>query len=252
MNGLRNCLTIRLVRDPRRALWARVGAWCLLAVVGIHLVWIRTAFAAADPDEAVPTVHPRDAVYQYGGIHVMDPDLHEALLALSDHSPTFRGWVEEVADSGFQVYIGSPEDFGLSSRDERVGSFHLPYGWKTLLPSFGGPVAHAAFLTVDLAGIRRIVERDLSNSERQPHQVDQIARLEGWVTLAHEMGHARSVALHGGRVRHLCDDPTPGQRPEEACITQKENLVRAEIGMPATTTATMEPASWTLAALGLP
>ncbi|MBI4519660.1 MAG: hypothetical protein HY701_02390, partial [Gemmatimonadetes bacterium] len=164
---------------------------------------------------------PRRADFRPGVLRVTNELLADRLVSLAKRSPTWRAAMDSLAATGFQVLV---MDAGQAPRILPALRDYEPDHVGEVIPLRNplGAMIGAA-VTVDLARLRRLVDTAALPRRVLEMDIDRI--------LIHELyGHvlplARARRLEGG-----CPDPAPGEPASSSCAIERENVIRAELGM---------------------
>ena len=188
------------------------GAWGL-ALVAI----VVTSAAAGAQSRSVDAVDDRP-------LRTSNRTLQASLERIAAGSVLWREAVDALRASGRHALIVTTEQ--LASGE---GSSAPPHGLDATLLAEAMPIAgpdarvHAVLVVVNLA----LLEDSYRSRPLLPVDLDRdLDRV-----LVHEVyGHALPYLL-AGDLTGRCADPRPGQRAVEACSIQRENAVRAELGL---------------------
>lgn len=171
-----------------------------------------------------------------GAVRILHPLLAERLRLLESRSPRFRAEMEALRQGDLPVYLTTSDPLidaanGVAVRwrvpDDRLGEFASIHDHQT-------GMLKALVVRVNLQQItirhRRwvlerglLVERGLTARTHLEEAVDGILIHEVW-------GHLIPVARAGGLGAH-CPDPRPGEKELTSCVMQRENDLRAELGL---------------------
>lgn len=187
-----------------------VAVAVLLAVVAAGPLGVRAAEPAADPDRAV--------------LQVRHPELRAALERIARGSPSWRDAIAAVAAAGRRAVIVTPDEVRiLSERDGTPVRFDAgDVAAVAPQPDARGRVS-VVVVVVNVAALEALHERRGSLPIEFHGDLDRV--------LAHEVyGHAVPYLL-AGDLSGRCADPEEGERATTACAIQRENVVRAELGL---------------------
>jgi hypothetical protein len=172
-------------------------------------------------------------------IVIADAFLAARLAALESRAPTLKEEMDRLRQNGFQFLLGTREQVLERLRhphvDRQIGPAQRQLGVTIVFPRKNSHVVETGAVAINLT---RIVELHLQRLELLPHAALDPAlhqrEFEQLVddVLIHEFyGHLLPVAL-AGSIRAQCHDPRPGQEPGASCVLQRENRLRAELGLP--------------------
>lgn len=170
----------------------------------------------ADPGRSVPEAT--------AALQTSHPALQASLNRIWRGSPSWRTAVDKAGRTGRRALVltpdqvvvreveaGTPEPFDRGVLAEVTPVLDLDGGVSAVLVVINLPLLEAAH-----------EQRGSLPGEMQ----DDLDRV-----VAHEVyGHALPYLL-AGTLAGRCADPVPGQRAAEACAIQRENIVRAELGL---------------------
>ncbi len=166
------------------------------------------------PDQALNTQHPVLADH---------PNITASLDRIARGSALWRGEVEVIRSTGRLAVIVTPKQvLAADPRRGRQRAFdNSVLADISLLPATTSGIA--AVVVVNLQLLDELHGRRGSASIEKAADLDRI--------LIHEIyGHAFPY-LRVGNASGKCADPIAGERAENACSIQRENAVRAELGL---------------------
>jgi hypothetical protein len=153
------------------------------------------------------------------------PALQASLDRIASGSPLFRQALESIVVTGRLVAILAADQVVVTAAsDDRSHRRFDPTVLAEASPLLSpGARVDAVIVVVNLA----LLEDTHRARGSQPWELqDDLDRI-----LIHEVyGHALPY-LMAGDLSGRCADPRPGERPERACAIQRENAVRAELGL---------------------
>lgn len=149
------------------------------------------------------------------------PTLQKGLDRLFERSATWRKALEDVARLGRRAVVVTPKHIRV--KDAKNGKLR---GFDEDVLAEVQPFAEqetrvdAVVVVINV----ELLERMQGSTTTPRDFEDDLDRV-----LAHEVyGHAVPYLL-AGDLSGKCADPTPKQRPEDACAIQRENEIRAEL-----------------------
>lgn len=149
------------------------------------------------------------------------PTLQKSLDRLFGRSATWRKALEDVSRLGRKAVVVTPRHIRV--KDAKNGKLR---GFDEDVLAEVQPFAEhetrvdAVVVVINLELLERMQGRDTTLGDFE----DDLDRV-----LAHEVyGHAVPYLL-AGDLSGKCADPTPKQRPEDACAIKRENEIRAEL-----------------------
>jgi hypothetical protein len=186
-------------------------------------------------------------------IVIADPFLAARLATLELRAPTLKEEMDRLRQNGFHFLLGTREQVLERLRHphvtRRIGPAERQVGSTILFPVKDSHVVEAGVVTINLA---RIVELHLQRLALLPRAALDPAlhqrEFEQFVddVLVHEVyGHLLPVAL-AGSIRAQCLDPRPDEEPGASCVLQRENRLRAELGLPPRLHYAFDPGAITL------
>lgn len=158
-------------------------------------------------------------------IQTGNPTLRASLDRIARGSALWRSDLDAVDGTGRAVLVLTPDEVVVA--DGRDAQTTKPFESDVVaeISVIPGEATHvqAVMVVVNLPLLNQAHDRRHSTpSER----ADDLARI-----LIHEVyGHAFPY-LVAGDASGRCADPTPGESPLKACAIQRENAVRAELGL---------------------
>jgi hypothetical protein len=179
---------------------------------------------AATAQSGAPDVRP--------GVEVLDEYLALRIHYLEQRSPRFRAAMALARQGPIAIVIGTPAQvrdrvapqlsLGLKLGSDRVGEFLVQ------MDEPGSPRIDLIVVRVHRARLQAAARwRSLLGSARAQRWLDSTTD----AILIHEIwGHLIPV-LEAGDYTGNCPDPTPGQHDLDSCVMQRENGLRAEIGL---------------------
>jgi hypothetical protein len=186
----------------------RAATW----VVGLLAIAAATP-AAQQPSSASEAARPVLATHRL---------LQDSLDRLSRGSALWRHGLEDVRQSGRWALVLTPDDLARI-HPGRVDTPEPGVLAEVVPITRGGTAVHAVLVVVNVPLIERMHERRGSLPGELHADLDRI--------LAHEVyGHAVPYLL-AGDLSGRCPDPAPFERASDACAIQRENAVRAELGL---------------------
>jgi hypothetical protein len=170
---------------------------------------------------AQPTIRPDDAET----LITTNPILRARLARIAERSALWREAIDMLQDAGRRAVILTPDQVVVA--DAAGGSAKDRFDPTVLAEVAPVPDANSK-VDVVLVVINLALLED-------GHRIAQSVRAEFEADLdrilVHEVyGHAIPYLL-AGRLSGRCPDPLPGERAVEACSIQRENAVRAELGL---------------------
>jgi hypothetical protein len=189
----------------------------MAGVIGSVLAACATA-PAAGPEPALP---PEGPVAVFGTVEVTDRLLAERIGRLAERSATWRAALDTIARNEFPVLVTTPA--GARELSPHLADFETP-GLGEVLPLRDGTGAvRAAVVVVDLEALERLWRR---TGEPRSVLLADIKRV-----LIHEIyGHVVPLSATR-RVSGGCPDPEPGAPASSSCAMERENRIRAELGL---------------------
>ncbi len=159
-----------------------------------------------------------------GALQATHPTLRARLGRIAAGSALWREAVEAAGKLGRRVMVLTPDQVQASAGEGRTGA-----GIDSNLLAEAMPIAHdgvrvnAVVVVVNLPLIADVHARIGSLPGEHDADLDRI--------LIHEIyGHALPYLL-SGTLAGRCADPAEGERASQACAIQRENAVRAELGL---------------------
>lgn len=154
-------------------------------------------------------------------VRILDDLLSRRLSLLSVRSATFRAAMDSLRASGFQVVVAQPQQ---ARRDvPGMRSYAAIHVGEVIPLRDRGNAIVGAVVTVDVPRLEELAREVGASEAALATDVDRI--------LIHELyGHvvplAASRTIAGG-----CPDPAPGAPASSSCAMQRENRIRAELGI---------------------
>jgi len=190
--------------------------------IGLRRLWVLAVLlcpGCAPLDPGVERVSPAPVVPD--GIEVMSPLLGKRMAHLAERSRIWRAGMDSLAASGFRVVVAEPEQ--ARERVAGLGAYTPEHVGEVLAVWDEQGRIVGAVVTVDVAKLRELYELTDLSEETFLADVDRI--------LIHEIyGHvvplAASRQISGG-----CPDPAPGEPALASCAIERENAIRAELGL---------------------
>lgn len=189
-----------------------------LALVAIGLMAPHTVRGQALPQAEV-------AMRDKAPLLTTNPTLQASLDRIATGSVLWRDAVEAVRHSGRHALIVTPDQVAVT--DAAGGRKARPFDPTVLaevtpVPGEGGQV-RVVLAVVNLPLIEEIHTAKWLVRRQLHEDLDRI--------LVHEIyGHAIPYLL-AGNLSGRCADPQRGERASEACSIQRENAVRAQLGL---------------------
>jgi len=157
-------------------------------------------------------------------VEVRNPALRAAVARISRGSAAWRQAMAEVAATGRRAVLLTADDVMIlpdgAARPEPFDPSELAA--VTPIADARGHVS-AVVVVVNVAGLEAVHDRRGSLPAEFHDDLDRV--------LAHEVfGHAVPYLL-AGHLSGRCADPEAGERAAAACAIQRENVVRAELGL---------------------
>jgi hypothetical protein len=155
-----------------------------------------------------------------------DSRFQASLTRISHGSTLFREALGSLRSTGMRIFVVTPHQFRSMDIAPPGAKQRVPASWPLAETS---PVIDAAahvrgvVVVVNLGLLEDIHSRKESLPGELYSDLDRI--------LVHEVyGHAMPYVM-AGNLAGRCPDPQPGERPSETCAIQRENAVRAELGL---------------------
>jgi hypothetical protein len=196
---------------PRHTVWV-----VALAAVG----W---AFASEAAGQTSVTTH--SATAEQAPLVTTNPTLRASLERIAAGSALWRDAVETVRQSGRQVIVATSDQVVVADAlDGGAREAFDPSELAAVAPvPYRTSQVRVVLVVVNLVLLEEIHRRRLSVPNEFYADLDRI--------LVHEVyGHALPYLLTGD-LSGRCADPLPRQRAVDACSIQRENAVRAELGL---------------------
>jgi len=196
-------------------------AFACAALVALGIVSSAGRVSTQGPTQLVRSADARTAP----AILTTHPWLQARLNGIARRSGLWREAVGNVARTGRRAIVITSDEVVVaeSTFGPAVGAFD-----DAVLAEIA-PVPHhdtrvdVVLVVVNLPLIERIQRRTSALPAEVEGDLDRI--------LVHEVyGHALPYLL-AGDLSGRCADPLPGQQAHEACAIQRENAVRAELGL---------------------
>lgn len=178
-------------------------------------------------------VDPEPAGERVSRLQVLHPFLAERIEALEARSPRLREALAAVRAGDVPVLVGTPELLqdsvpwlGVEMTSGRLAEF------AAYVDTASGAV-NVSVIRVDLRRIAAYQTTDIPPVSTWFSAPERQARFERAVDaiLIHELwGHLVPLARTWSLASH-CRDPLPGQRELDSCVMQRENELRAELGL---------------------
>lgn len=152
------------------------------------------------------------------------PALQNSLARIARGSALWREALEAVGRTGRRALIVTPDQIARVSGDARPLVALDPGVLAEVTPVAGdGARVETVLVVINLPLIEEMHARRSSLAGEFEADLDRI--------LAHEVyGHAVPYLL-AGSLTGRCPDPRPGERAADACAIQRENAIRAELGL---------------------
>ncbi|HUE89394.1 MAG TPA: hypothetical protein VMO26_25220 [Vicinamibacterales bacterium] len=181
----------------------------------------------AQPAGAQTAVRPPDGLEP---LVTMSPILRASLARIAQRSALWRDAIESVQKAGRRAVILTSDQVVVADAPGAVAKD----GFDPTVLAEVAPVPRADS-GVDMVLV--VINLSLlAESHRQAQSVPAEFEADLDRILVHEIyGHAVPYLL-AGHMSGRCPDPIPGERPLEACSIQRENAVRAELGLGRRTT----------------
>lgn len=191
----------------------RLPVYLALAFGSLLLPLPASAQVAVRPDDAFPPLVTED------------PTLRSSLTRIAEGSALWRDAMASLRRNGRQAVILTPDQVVVT---DEPGSVAKDAFDPTVLAEVA-PVPRAdSRVDVVLVVINLpLLEESHRNAGSVPSEFEaDLDRI-----LVHEIyGHAVPYLL-AGHLSGRCADPAPGERARSACSIQRENAVRAELGL---------------------
>ena len=178
---------------------------------------------AAGLQAGLPVREGNGSVEKVGPLLVADGMLAERTRSLALRSASWAAGLDSLEATGFRVLVSLPEQ---APRLVPALAGYEPQHLGEVIPLRDNEGALiGAVVTVDVAALERMAARLGAQAGVVASDAERI--------LIHEIyGHVVPLA----RTRRLadgCPDPSPGEPATASCAIVRENLVRAELGLPA-------------------
>lgn len=187
--------------------------WC--TVRNLALAAVAASAAAAQPAEG-QTSSP---------LLTTNRTLHASLKRIASGSPLWREAIEAVSKTGRRVLVVTPGDVTITGGNG--GQDRDGFDQNVLAEAF--PIVGndsqipVVVVVVNVRLVQEVHDARLSVPRDFEADLDRI--------LVHEIyGHAVPYLLAGDRSGQ-CADPKPHESASDACSIQRENAVRAELGL---------------------
>lgn len=158
-------------------------------------------------------------------VHIFSPGLAPYIEILNERSPTFRSHLAEVQEAGYPIFVSTYEDAGMTQEWGPVGEVRY---WATMVSQR----LIGARIVIDTKNLTAQFSRYMKYNPQDSVLAMQILEDEIAITIAHEIEHVYDIAVGGGWMFKGCNDPKGKHDQETACIVGRENLIRAEMGIP--------------------
>ena len=187
------------------------------AIVAILLASQATAKGQGRPELRLDAETPDPVVTHH-------PLLRDSLDRISRGSARFREALDSLRQSGRWALVLTPDQIVVTDAfRSRLAAFDQGVLAEVSPVTRGRSQVDAVLVVINLPLLERAHEQRNSLPVELHGDIDRI--------VIHEVfGHALPYLL-AGDLSGQCADPAPGQRAEEACAIQRENAVRAELGL---------------------
>lgn len=151
--------------------------------------------------------------------------LHARLEHIASRSSLWREALEQLRGSGRQVLVLTPDQVVVKDTSDSTSTRPFDPTVVAAAAPIPDPDSQVSLVivVVNLPLLENIHRRSYSPLVELYWDLDRI--------LVHEIyGHALPYLL-AGDLSGRCADPAPGQKASEACSIQRENAVRAELGL---------------------
>lgn len=187
-------------------------------VLGVGLAIALLVPAGANPQDPVGESAPASPLLASA------PALRQSLARIARGSSLWRDALDAIGRTGRRAVIVTPDQISRVSADARPFVALDPGVLAEVTPVLGeGARVDTVLVVINLPLIEQAHARRSSLDGEFEADLDRI--------LAHEVyGHAVPYLL-AGHLSGRCPDPQPGQRPADACAIQRENAIRAELGL---------------------
>lgn len=211
----------------------RRDAVTLVTLLGLAAA---AATASAQQEAPLPSALPGSlsAVQQeVASVRFVNPEMQELVAEMEQESPTFRAYMEAVRQSGFPVTFGTWEESGLRRSGQGQVHFLREQEGATRPVRYTHELASEAWVLVDLDSVEETYQADLPWQRSSEFQRWKIRSLKKEL-IGHEVSHLVDVAVSGGMVQLLCEDPArDAPEPLESCVMRRHRQLNEEMGIPA-------------------
>lgn len=147
-----------------------------------------------------------------GALEVPHSQVREALRDLMAASPRYRDGVLALQQADAPIMIGTPKQIARAQ-----------LAWRAAPPMSDTSLGDTGALTgPEPLAIGAFVRIDMTRIHLEAHNPQRVLR----DVLIHEVwGHLIPLVTTGT----ACEDPAEGSNPEDACVIQRENDMRAEL-----------------------
>jgi hypothetical protein len=156
---------------------------------------------------------------QTPSLTITDSHIAERIAKLEDESPRFHQAMESIRHNSLSVTIGTRQQMSVVAP------------WAGLMLNKQRLAETAARFDTVTGAVQLIaVQIDLQRIARQASRPAQFNKLIDLVLIHEVWGHVVPMAA-SGLIAAFCADPVTGQKAMDSCVMQRENDLRAELGL---------------------